>query len=256
MYGWEKTIHKFMKGRDKPPIWWQVSLALVIFGVYAAVIVYYFSRYDTLNHKNVQAFIDGFGVWAPLAYAVLYAIGSPIPYVSMTLSAASGFLFGKVWGTIYAVLVSTISSLIPFSLARRLGHDWVMDKVHEDHQLDSIYRRASRADDFVVILAMRLIPIMPWEVQNYVAGLTPVSIFKFLIATAIGCAPGMFLHAFLGASIINPTSPQFLIALVLNGMALLVPASFFVMRRYKKKHKRTVEVTAACLRAPGYPEKR
>jgi uncharacterized membrane protein YdjX (TVP38/TMEM64 family) len=225
---------KLIRDQEPSPTWWQIPLALLVLGVYAVTIWYYFSRYDTVNHENVQAFIRGFDAWAPLAYATLYVVSSPIPFLGMTLSIAGGFLFGQMRGTIYAILLATFSSLIPFSMARRVGRDWAMRKIESSPRLNGIYQDAVRSNDFRFIFLLRLIPIVPWEMQNYIAGLTPISIPKFLIATALGSAPGTFLLVFLGASITDATSPQFRIALALNGAVLLIAASVALVQRQKQ----------------------
>ena len=61
-------------------------LVAVIFGVFAATAWYYFSMYDQFNRENLEAFIGGFGPWAPLAYAAIYVISAPIPFLAPVLS--------------------------------------------------------------------------------------------------------------------------------------------------------------------------
>ena len=112
----------------------------------------------------------------------------------------------------------------------RLGHE----KVENSPKLQLIYQEAIRSNSFRFVLLLRLIPVVPWEMQTYIAGLTPISIPKFLIATALGSAPGTFLLVFLGASITDATSPQFRIALALNGAVLLIAASIVLLRRQKQ----------------------
>jgi uncharacterized membrane protein YdjX (TVP38/TMEM64 family) len=87
------------------------------------------------------------------------------------------------------------------------------------------------------VLLMRLVPILPWEVQNYVAGLTQIAIPKYLIATALGIVPGSAALVFLGESITDPTSWQFFAALGFNAIIMIGAPLIarFVMNRNKKK---------------------
>ena len=84
---------------------------------------------------------------------------------------------------------------------------------------------------------MRLIPVLPWEVQNYVAGLTKVPVPTFLLATIVGTIPGTFSLAFLGDSIGDPTAWQFWVAIALNIVTALIPGIAIYVRSRKKKQE-------------------
>jgi uncharacterized membrane protein YdjX (TVP38/TMEM64 family) len=73
-------------------------------------------------------------------------------------------------------------------------------------------------------------------VQNYVAGLTKVSIPAFLLATMVGIIPGSFSLVFLGASVADPTPVQLTIAIGLKIATALVPVvAIYVRNRRSKK---------------------
>jgi uncharacterized membrane protein YdjX (TVP38/TMEM64 family) len=218
-----------------------VAHITIIVVVLAATIIYYFRQYDSVNRQNIESFIRGFGAWAPVAYAALYIICAPIPFLAPLFSAVGGLLFGAIRGTIYILFIATASALVPFSLARRLGQEWVEGKV-KGKKLDEIYQRSAGNKGFMFIVLLRLIPALPWEVQNYVAGLTKVSIPTFVLGTMLGIIPGSFSLAFLGASATDPTSWQFYAAVALKIVTALIPAIVtFVRSRRKKQQKAETE---------------
>jgi uncharacterized membrane protein YdjX (TVP38/TMEM64 family) len=222
--------------------WIHIPLIILLFAVLGLTVWYYFSMYDRFNSKNVQAFIRGFGPWAPVAFAFLYAVGSPIPFVSLILSPLGGLLFGTLKGSLLVIGVATFSSLIPFLMARRLGREWVASKI-KGEKLSEIYEKSQGQTGFTFILLMRLIPILPWEVQNYVAGLTQIAIPKFLIATALGIIPGSGALVFLGESITDPTSWQFFAALGFNAIVMIgAPLIARLVMNRNKKRKEEAEV--------------
>ena len=182
-----------------------ITVAQVIFVIAALVGIgfYYFSKYDAVSRENIEAFVNEFGIWAPLAYAVLYIACSPIPLLAPTFSAVGGLIFGAVRGTFIIMIVATISALVPYSLSRRLGRDWVESKL-KGKKLDNIYQQSEGSKAFTFIVLMRLIPVLPWEIQNYVAGLTKVKIPTFMLGTILGIIPGSFSLAFLGAAATDP----------------------------------------------------
>ncbi|MDY6874814.1 MAG: TVP38/TMEM64 family protein [Chloroflexota bacterium] len=214
--------------------WINVMLVVVIVGVFAATAWYYFSMYDQFNRRNLEAFIGGFGPWAPLAYAAIYVISAPIPFLAPVLSAVGGLLFGIVWGTCLVLIVATGSAFVPFYMARRLGRDWVESKL-EGKRLDEIYQQSAGGGGFVFVMLMRLIPLLPWEVQNYVAGLTKVSPLIFIAGTMLGIIPGSFSLVFLGAAATDPTSWQFVAAVALKIVTALIPVVAIYVRSRRSK---------------------
>ncbi len=218
--------------------WLHIPLVILIFGVFAAAAWSYFSIYDTFNRENLHDFIGGFGPWAPLAYALIYLVSSPIPFLAPVLSAVGGLLFGTLWGTALVMLSAAGSAFVPFYMARQLGRDWVESKL-EGKKLDEIYKQSEGGKGFTFIMLMRLIPVLPWEVQNYVAGLTKVSPLTFVAGTLVGIIPGSFSLVFLGASATDPTSWQFFAAIGLKVITALIPVAAIAIRRHKHKQPDT-----------------
>jgi uncharacterized membrane protein YdjX (TVP38/TMEM64 family) len=213
-------------------------LVLIFFGLTAW---YFFSMYDRLSVDNVRDFIDGFDAWAPVAFVLLYTVSSPIPLMSTFISAAAGLLFGTFPGTLLAMFSATFSGFIPFYLSRSLGRDWVEKRLKKG-QLQEAYKKSEGQGGFLFILLMRLVPVLPWEIQNYIAGLTKVKIPAFIFGTLLGIIPGSFSLAFLGNSIMDPTSWQFFAAIGANVVAFLIPAAYiFIKNRIDKRKAKTEE---------------
>ena len=75
------------------------------------------------------------------------------------------------------------------------------------------------------MVVLRLLPIVPLNVFNYAAGLSPVRPWPYLAGTLAGLVPGALLVAGLGSSARQPTSPAFagllalaVVAAVLSGV--------------------------------------
>ena len=224
-----------LKQPRKTGQWMNVVHVLAIVGILGLTAWYYFSQHDKVNRENIEAFIRGFGAWAPVAYAAIYIIYAPIPFMAPLFSAVGGLLFGAIRGTLYVIVIATVSALVPFSLARRLGQEWVESKL-KGKKLDDIYQRSEGKKGFSFVLLMRLIPLLPWEIQNYVGGLTKVSVPTFIIATMLGIILGSFSLAFLGAAVTDTSSWQFYAAIALKIATVLIPVvAIFVQNRRKKR---------------------
>ena len=191
-----------------------VALIVIVGAVFGAMAWYYFSLYEVFNQENLRAFIRSFGSWALLAYGVVYIVSAPVPFMAPVLGTVGGLLFGIGWGTLYTVVIATISSLIPFALARRLGRDWVKSRLR-GQKLGEIYEQINGSRAFLFIVVMRLTPVIPWEIENYVAGLTDVSVTTFALGTLIGIIPGTFAFTFLGSMVVDGSVGRFAAGLAL-----------------------------------------
>ena len=214
----------------------QIGLLVLILAAFGLTAWLYFSQFDRLSAENIKQFVGGFGPWAPVAFVVIYTISSPVPFIATFLSAAAGLLFGVLPGMLLSIFAATLSGVIPFYLARTLGKDWVEKRI-KNEQLQKAYDQSEGRGGFLFVLLMRLVPVLPWEVQNYIAGLTKVKIPEFLLGTVIGIIPGSFALNFLGDSISDPTSWEFFLAIGLNVIAFLVPVGVIFIRRQIEKRK-------------------
>ena len=194
----------------------------------------YFSQYPELTSDNLERFISGFGPWAVAVYVLAYLLSSPIPFLAPVLSATGGLLFGSLLGAALAILIAAATSLVPFSISRRLGREWVEAKL-QNSKLNNIYKRLDTGNGFTFILLLRLVPLMPWELQNYLAGVTRVSVPTYLLATLLGSTPLTLCLAILGDAAKNPSSWQFAGSVALTAVVLVTPILIFYLRTRKKK---------------------
>ena len=153
------------------------------------------------------------------------------------LSAVAGLLFGAGLGTLCVLLFATLSAFIPYTLARRLGREWVESKL-KGKKLDQVYQSSYGRKGFLFILLMRPIPVLPWEVQNCVAGLTKVNWLTFAGATVLGIIPGSFSLAFLGSASTRPGSGELVAAITLKIATGVLPAAISLISTRLKKATR------------------
>jgi uncharacterized membrane protein YdjX (TVP38/TMEM64 family) len=212
----------------------------LIAGLVFLIIKFNVSQY--IQPEIIKEFIVGFGSFAIITYIILYAIAMFIPYLGPVMSVTGGLVFGTLLGTIITVIVATLTSTLPFLLSRKLGKKWVEKKL-EGTKFEN-YADKAKKNDFLFVLYMRLIPVLPYELQNYVAGLTNISIPKFMLATFLGILPGTFALTFLGESITDIGSTQFWIAILIFTIAFIVPISInTLVTKHKKKQSKKEKST-------------
>jgi uncharacterized membrane protein YdjX (TVP38/TMEM64 family) len=218
-----------MKNRSN---WVTILFLLAFLALVGLAARAYFSQYPELNSDNLERFISGFGGWAIAVFVLAYLLSSPIPFLAPILAATGGLLFGAALGTVLATLIAAATSLVPFTIARRLGREWVEAKI-KDSRIESFYRRLDSGSGFNFVLLLRLVPVMPWELQNYVAGVTRVTLPTYMLATLLGSIPLTVCLALLGAAFKNPSSWQFVGTVALTAVVLVVPILVFFLRSKK-----------------------
>ena len=214
--------------------WGNVALVAGVLLVLASAAWFYFSRCDALDRDSLVGLLRDSGPWALLVYAALYIVASPVPFVAPVLDVAAGLAFGLVPATLATLVVATLSAFVPFTLARRLGREWVEAKLR-GRKLDAAYQRSGGQGGFLFVFLMRLAPVLPWEIQNYVAGLSKVSATTFALATVLGIIPGTTSLVWLGAAASDLGSWQFFAALGLNILTGLIPIGVIYFRRRRSR---------------------
>lgn len=189
----------------------------------------------SLTPASLRDFIQSFGRLAVLVYIVAYALNtiSIMPPIA-ALSLTAGLAFGEVWGAVYLMLGALIGTSATFLIARYFGRS-LIDKIlkRKFKDLDDKIAR----NGFMTILFFRVVPLVPYEVLNYAAGLSRIKFKDYFLATLFGLVPGVVIAAFFGGSLGDIRSfkdifaPKFLIAIGLMISIIAIPAIYSIFRK-------------------------
>ena len=164
------------------------------------------------NPRAMKAEVLTWGAWGPIAYMLLYAVGPSFLVPGAVMTIAGGLAFGALWGSIWSLIGANLGALIAFAAGRFLGRSFVAGLVPQRfrHLLDRLVRNG-----FYVILYLRIVPVIPYNMLNLLAGASPIEFQDYMSASLIGMVPGTILFAFLGDALWHPTSPRFFIAIAM-----------------------------------------
>lgn len=191
---------------------------------FSFVLLLFVQRSHNLDPKNIRMWVMHYGVWAPIAFLVIYSAKSLVFFIPAgVLMLAAGLTFGVIKGGILLVIGTLLSSTLGFLFARYLGKDYVQKKI-DGHFEDVKILFDQKA--FLIILLLRLIPMLPYDVLNYLCGISKIKFRQYFFATFLGTIPACFLYAYLGANILNPHTKEFLLSLMFVIIISLVPLIF------------------------------
>jgi len=118
-----------------------------------------------------------------------------VPAIPLTMSA--GALFGSVRGTAMVSFSATVAATIAFLLARFVARDKIQAIAKQNPKFAAI-DRAIGEDSFRVVALLRLSPLLPFALSNYLYGLTSVRLRPYVLASWIGMLPGTFAYVSAG----------------------------------------------------------
>lgn len=148
--------------------------------------------------SGFRDYLLGFGVWAPLvsgALMVFQSVVAPLP--AFVLTFTNGLLFGWAWGALLSWTSSMTGAALCFWIARTLGRPVAEKLVGGTKAMEISDLFFSRYGNRAIVIS-RLLPFVSFDIISYGAGLTPISLWKFLIATGIGQLPATLLYSYLG----------------------------------------------------------
>lgn len=160
---------------------------------------------------------------------------------ALILTIAGGFLFGVFLGALYVNLGALIGAVLAFLASRFLIGNWVQKRYRR--QLKRFNQEIDKhGANYLFVL--RIVPMLPFFITNYAAGITKIPLKKFMIASVLGTLPGSLVYAFAGhelSSIDRPEdilSTKLLIAFLLFALFSVLPAirGFIMKRRRRVRH--------------------
>ena len=166
--------------------------------------------------------------WAVPLFVVLYTVCVIFLLPLGLLSAAAALTWGwQVGGTI-ELLTCTVSALVPYAIARRGLGPWVQRRIGREH--------APALESRFNLFLLRLVPVVPFVVLNYIAGATKVRTRDYVLATFLGSIPSTFLFAYFvdtmaGAAIGVATQAK--IIAVCGAMAVAAILGRYAVRRWR-----------------------
>ncbi|MBD3610499.1 MAG: TVP38/TMEM64 family protein [Gammaproteobacteria bacterium] len=106
-----------------------------------------------------------------------------------------GALYGPVWGTLLNIAAASFGAIMSFMLARFLLRDWLEGRIqpHWVHHIEQIEQQGWK-----YLALIRLMPFSPFNLTNYLSGLSHLSLFRYWLVTAVCLIPAVFAYTYLG----------------------------------------------------------
>ncbi|MGI9230041.1 MAG: TVP38/TMEM64 family protein [Gammaproteobacteria bacterium] len=166
-----------------------IIIILLLLALIACFFIFEPGQYLNLQYlKQQQGLLDTFYRANPFvtaaAYFIIYVLvaGLSVPGAAV-LTLAGGAIFGLLTGTVLVSFASTIGASIAFLIARYLLRDTVQRRF--GNRLATINKGIEEEGAFY-LLALRLVPMVPFFVINLLMGLTTMRLPVFFVVSQVG----------------------------------------------------------------------
>lgn len=181
---------------------------------------------------HLQATMEAHPAEAALLYVALSIIGCVVlamPGVIFALIA--GTLFGAVWGTLLCWISVTLGACVSFIAGRYFLKDALKPKLAQNKQLNALFFEGVRKSDIFLLAVTRLVPVFPYNLQNFAYGITDIGFVPYAVYSALFMIPGTAVYTIAAAGLLDAENRVAYFALA----AILLIATLAVARVLKRK---------------------
>jgi uncharacterized membrane protein YdjX (TVP38/TMEM64 family) len=220
--------------------WYRAALAVLAIGAAAAIAI-------AGSLDSVGAWVNGFrgwiehlGAWGPTTFVLIYIAATLVMAPCAPLSLIAGLAWG-IWAFPLVIASALAGSSLAFQIGRRLARARLR-RWTRTHPRSAAVIEAVSDQGWKIVLLLRLSPVVPFNMQNYLFGITNIRFLPYLAATAVGLLPGSALFISIGAfghGSEDGSSRTLNWILFAIGLAATIAAAVLVTRQVMRKLRRT-----------------
>lgn len=189
----------------------------------------YFSDVDKL--VALKQTVDNNELAAILLYIVFTIIGcSVLALPGVTFALVAGILFGPVKGIFVCLTATTLGAMLAFVVGRFFLRDGVKELLEKNAVLKKWLFSDDEKRDLLVLMITRMVPIFPYNLQNFAYGVTDISFWTYSVYTFIFMFPGVSYYTIAAAGLVADEN-KWMYFLTAGVLAVLVTVSGLFLKK-------------------------
>ncbi len=185
----KKATEESMTSRKRAIVKASILMAFIIVAIY---VIRFTSVKEFLTREALGRFLEASGLWAPLAFVLVYTAGICLFVPGTLLTALGAAIFGAYWGFLYVWIGAMAGATAAFWIGRTLGREFAASLIGDRLKR---YDDAIERNGFATVLYLRLI-YFPFTPMNFGMGLTKVRFWDYFWGTGLGILVGTFIFTF------------------------------------------------------------
>ena len=142
--------------------------------------------------------LQGAGARGVALFFAAYIVATVAFLPGSVLTLVAGFAYGPLWGLAVASPASVAGATSAFLLGRTLLFPVVCRRIQAWPRAEAI-RGALEREGFRIVLLLRLSPVVPFNLLNYLLGVTRIRLVQYVGASFLGMLPATAFYAYAGS---------------------------------------------------------
>ncbi|HOK62734.1 MAG TPA: VTT domain-containing protein [Soehngenia sp.] len=212
-----------------------ITAVLIIIGI-----IIYLIFGEEITVDNILNMSPRNRIIASIFILILYLIKSmSIVGPIMALYIASGLIFPLYW----AIPLNILGVAIGLTYSYKIGYssgDFLKEKILSRYDKLNEFYSVVKDNEWFSAFIIRIVGLLPHDIVNMFFGSLRISYYKYMTASIIGLMPMMIISTVIGRTITDPTSREFLLAVIMR-VVLSISASLIYRIILNKSKKSTKE---------------
>jgi uncharacterized membrane protein YdjX (TVP38/TMEM64 family) len=187
-----------MATNHKRPPWLKIGLGALFIAALVGLAIHFLAPMADWEGL-VEDWVEASGVFGVLVFSAIFVVATLLLLPAAVLNIAAGALFGLGWGVGVVMAASMVAAVIAFLIARHLLRERIK-KHYTRTGTPAAIDKALRSEGWKAVALLRLSPIVPFAVKNYLFGVSRVRMRDYLIGTFLGKLPGAIILTALGTT--------------------------------------------------------
>lgn len=185
------------------------------------------------NLSFITDLVNGNLGLAIIGYSLFTILGATLLALpGIIFAIVAGLMFGPFLGTLLCLINTTLGAILSFLVARYFLKDSIKPRLEKSQTLKNLLFSGNRKKDLIILMITRLVPIFPFNLQNFAYGITDISFVHYSVYTFIFMIPGVAMYT-VGAAGITAGKNLWLYLLIAFLIALLlIPLEKYLRKKY------------------------
>lgn len=191
----------------------------------------YFSDIEQMKTLLETNFYSAFFIYIIVTIVASTLLALP----GITFAVIAGIVFGPIWGSLACLIATTIGASIAFLVSRFFLKDSIKPMLENNKMLKKLLFNNNKTNDVILLMITRLVPIFPYNIQNFAYGITDISFWRYTGLTFLFMIPGVGIYT-IGSAGLVASGNKWSYFLIAGGLLALVSlVGIIIKKKYLSK---------------------
>ncbi|WP_434794364.1 hypothetical protein TPDSL_13100 [Terrisporobacter petrolearius] len=197
---------------------------------------------DTKNLDFIKQMVTENILLALSIYMILTIVGCVVLAIpGVTFAVFAGILFGPVLGIFACLIATTLGAAMAFLVGRFFLKDMIKPMLEKNKILKKLLFSDNQKSDLIILMITRMVPIFPYNLQNFAYGITDIGFWKYTIYTFVFMFPGVSFFT-IGSAGLTAGDNKWKYFIIAGVLAIVVTlAGILIQRKYLGDSKEVIE---------------